>query len=323
MARVYEGLALDSDFGGLFPWKSRHTTVDGKNKMAYVDEGPEDAPLTFLCIHGNPTWGFLYREFIKRLSKNHRVVVPDLIGFGRSDKPREPEYYTLDQHIENLTQFVERLKLKNVVLVIQDWGGPIGLGYATRNSGDIAGIVVLNTWAFVSEQGGVHLPWLFKRLMLGKGGWRRATRKNMFVELLLVKGQRLGAHEANAYRAPHPTPEDRIGIARFPQIIPEIGETKHESYATLKKIEGNLGLLALKPTLIVWPMKDVAFRKAQLVRWQHVFPNHVLHRLEGAKHYAQESHSQEILDQIEPWVRSKLVGRGRVAKAAPARRNKS
>src|SRR5688572_4163479 len=122
MARVYEGLDLNSDFGGLFPWKSRKTTIDGKNKMAYIDEGPEDAPLTFLGIHGNPTWSCLYREFIRRLSKTYHVVAPDMIGFGRSDKPREPDYYTLDQHIENLKQLASRLKLKNVVLVVQDWG---------------------------------------------------------------------------------------------------------------------------------------------------------------------------------------------------------
>lgn len=151
----------------------------------------------------------------------------------------------------------------------------------------------------------------------------------MFVEMMLIKGQQLGEQEANAYRAPFPTPEDRVGIARFPQLIPEIGKPDHESYATMAKIEEDLGRLALKPTLIVWPMKDVAFRKPQLLLWQEVFPNHVLHRLQGARHYAQESHSPEILDQIEPWVTSHLVGRGRVPKpastsnAAPKRKGKS
>ncbi len=319
-ARVYTGLDPNSDFGGLFPWKSRKTTVDGKNKMAFIDEGPENAPLTFLLVHGNPTWGFLYREFIQRLSKTYRVVVPDMIGFGRSDKPREPTYYTLNQHIENLTQLASGLDLKNVVLVVQDWGGPVGLAYASKNAQNIAGIVILNTWAFVSEKGGVRLPWFFKRLLLGKGGWRRATKKNMFVELMLVKGQKLGDQEANAYRAPFPTPADRVGIARFPQLIPEVGKPDHEAYATMETIEEDLGRLALKPALIVWPMKDVAFRKPQLLRWQEVFPNHVLHRLEGARHYAQESHSTEILDQIEPWVTSHLIGRGRVAKPAPSRK---
>ena len=323
MARVYEGLDPNADFGGLFPWKSKKTAVDGKNKMAYVDEGPDDAPLTFLCVHGNPTWGFLYRHFIRRLAKTNRVVVPDMIGFGRSDKPREPDYYTLERHIENLSQLVARLKLKNVVLVIQDWGGPIGLGYATRHAADIAGVVVLNTWAFVSEQGGVRLPWFFKFLLLGKGGWKRATKKNMFVELMVIKGQGLGPTEANAYRAPHPTPDDRIGIARFPQLIPEIGDTDHEAYATMQTIEENLGRLALKPALIVWPMKDVAFRKPQLVRWQDVFPNHVVHRLEGARHYAQESHSEEILDQIEPWAKAELGGRGRARKAVSPPKGRS
>ena len=304
MARVYEGLNVDSDLGGLFPWKSKKLLADGKNKMAFVDEGPKDATLTFLCIHGNPTWGVLYREFIRRLSPTYRIVVPDHIGFGRSDKPREPGYYTLERHIDNLNALVEKLGLTNVVPVIQDWGGPIGLGYATQHTKDIKGIVVLNTWSFVSEHGGVRLPWFFKLLLLGRGGWRRATKKNMFVELMLVKGQKLGVAEADAYRAPHPTPDDRIGIARFPQLIPEIGRPEHEAHGTMKRIEDQLGLLALKPALILWPMKDVAFRKAQLLRWQEVFPRHVVHRLEGAKHYAQESHSTQMLDEILKWAKT-------------------
>lgn len=176
-ARVYTGLDPNSDFGGLFPWKSRKTTVDGKNKMAFIDEGPENAPLTFLLVHGNPTWGFLYREFIRRLSKTYRVVVPDMIGFGRSDKPREPTYYTLDQHIKNLTQLASRLNLKNIVLVVQDWGGPIGLAYATKNAQHIAGIVILNTWAFVSEQGGVQLPWFFRLSSWAQAGGDEPRRR--------------------------------------------------------------------------------------------------------------------------------------------------
>src|SRR5215468_1358772 len=124
---------LFSDFGGEFPWKSHLFDVGDGVRQALVDEGPKDAPLTFLCVHGNPTWGFLYRRFIRELSREHRVIVPDHVGFGRSDKPRELSYYSLERHIENLGRTLDRADARNVVLVVQDWGGPIAMGWATRH----------------------------------------------------------------------------------------------------------------------------------------------------------------------------------------------
>src|SRR5260221_2442629 len=146
--RVYTGLDVWFDFGGRFPWKSRLIEVDHGVRLAVVDEGPRDARLTFLLLHGNPTWGLLYREFIRRLSPKYRVIAPDHAGFGRSDKPRDPRWYTLARHIENLGKVLEELKAERVVPVMQDWGGPIGMGWATRNSDKLAGLVVLHNAAF-------------------------------------------------------------------------------------------------------------------------------------------------------------------------------
>ncbi len=149
--RIYAGLDVQSDFGGRFPWKSRLVNVDHGVRQAVIDEGPRDAKATFLLLHGNPTWSYLYRDFIQRLSTKYRVIAPDHVGFGRSDKPRDPRWYTLDRHIANLGKVLAELKPSRVVPVMQDWGGPIGMGWATRNPQDVAGVVVLNTWAFVRD----------------------------------------------------------------------------------------------------------------------------------------------------------------------------
>ena len=302
--RIYQGLDVQSDFGGRFPWKSRLVEVDHGVRQAVVDEGPRDARLTFLLLHGNPTWSFLYREFIRRLSPQSRVIAPDHVGFGRSDKPRDPRWYTLDRHIGNLGKVLSELKVERVVPVMQDWGGPIGMGWATRNPESVAGLVVLNTWAFVREPA-MKLPLLFKLLVLGKGGWKRSVQKNIFVEWLLARGgpRRLTEEELQPYRAPFPTADDRVGIARFPQLIPETKHQLHESWATMAHIEDGLARLREKPALICWARKDRAFGGKVLRRWQQAFSRvDGPHLIADAGHFLQEDAPGPILDHIERWA---------------------
>ena len=306
--RVYTGLDVWSDFGGRFPWKSRLIDVDHGIRMAVVDEGPRSAPLTFLLLHGNPTWGYLYREFIRRLSPRYRVIAPDHVGFGRSDKPRDPRWYTLDRHVDNLGRVLRELQPARVVPVIQDWGGPIGMAWATKHPERIAGVVVLNTWAFV-RQPRLKLPWLFKFLVLGRGGWKRSTQSNVFVELLLAKGgpRHLTQAELDPYRAPCPTPDDRVGIARFPQLIPETRDLQHESWATMAAIEDGLLRLRRKPALICWARKDPAFKQQMLQRWTGTFDEvDGPFLLERAGHYLQEDAPDVLIDHMERWATEKF-----------------
>ena len=173
-----------------------------------------------MLLHGNPTWGFLYRKFIERLSPKYRVIAPDHAGFGRSDKPRDPRWYTLPRHIDNLGKVLDELRAERVVPVMQDWGGPIGMGWATRNPERVAGVVVMNTWAFVREPP-MKLPWMVKWMVLGKGGWKRAVQGNIFVEWAVARSGpngKLSGADLDPYRAPFPTGDDRVGIARFPQL---------------------------------------------------------------------------------------------------------
>jgi haloalkane dehalogenase len=320
MAKVYRGLDVRSDQAGRFPFKSTRVDVGGGVKMAVVDEGPRDAPLTILLLHGNPTWGYLYRKFIPHLATRFRVVVPDHVGFGRSDKPHDPSYYTLERHIQNLEALVKRLKLHDLVPVVQDWAGPIGMGMAVRNPKLIRGVVVLNTWAFV-ERPVMELPWFFRFLVLGRGGWRRATQGNFYTEKIVRRNTNLDRTDVDAYRAPHPRPEDRAGIGRFAQLIPQTHDTAHESWQTMKRIEDALATLSDRPALIVWAMKDIAFRRGHLERWLEVFPDHDgPHRLPDATHYLQEDAPDEILARIDAFLDARLPRpASRVRKAqAPA-----
>jgi haloalkane dehalogenase len=152
----------------------------------------------------------------------------------------------------------------------------------------------------------MKLPWLFRWMVLGKGGWRRSTQSNIFVEWALARSGprgKLTSEELDPYRAPFPNPDDRVGIARFPQLIPQTHDQAHESWATMAAIEDGLLKLREKPALIVWAMKDPGFRKAQLERWQRTF-SHVdgPHLLPDARHYLQEDAPGPILDQIERWA---------------------
>ena len=306
MPRVYENVNVESDFGGRFPWKSRRIAVGDGVRQAVIDEGPRTAPVTFVLLHGNPTWGFIYRKFVTDLARDYRVVVPDHVGFGRSDKPRDPAYYTLERHIANLAITLEQLNVTRAVLVMQDWGGPIGMGWATRHAERVAGFVVMNTWSFV-EQPPLKLPWLFKFLVLGKGGWKRATQSNFFTEMFLIRGSRLDAATADAYRAPHPTPDDRIGIARFPQLIPETANPAHESRRMMAAIEGALPSIADRPALLIWAAKDRAFDAAQLERWRTLFGNlDGPHLLSGAGHFLQEDAPNEIVPRLRAWAEAQF-----------------
>src|SRR3989449_9963120 len=125
--------------------------------------------------------------------------------------------------------------------LFRSWGGPIGMAWATKHPERIAGVVVLNTWAFV-RQPRLKLPWLFKVLVLGRGGWKRSTQSNVFVELLLAQGgpRHLTQAELDPYRAPFPTPDDRVGTARFPQPVPGTKNPFHESYGRTAWIEDHL-----------------------------------------------------------------------------------
>ncbi len=270
----------------LYPFQSRFVEIEG-NRIHYVDEGRGP---TLLLLHGNPTWSFLYRHIITRLSRQFRCVAVDYPGFGLSlarpgysFKPRE--------HSTVLEQFVLALDLSEIGLMVQDWGGPVGLGFAGRHPDRIRALLICNTWAWPA-QGTKHLEW-FSKIVGGPIGRFLILNFNAFVNLILPSGvsRRLSSEEMRAYRGPFPTRASRLPTAIFPREI-------LHSREYLAEVESNLSRLSHKPTLILWGDRDTAFREAQRERFELLFPNHRTRILKGAKHFVQEEASDQICEEL-------------------------
>ncbi len=184
-------------------------------RLHYLDEGPQDAPITWLCLHGNPAWSYLYRRMLPVFTAaGHRVVAPDLIGFGRSDKPKKTSFHTFDGHRQVLLELVERLDLQRVVLVVQDWGGILGLTLPMALPGRFTGLLAMNTLLATGD-----VP-----LSQGFLDWRQmCADKPLFgVGRLLGRGNpHLEADECAAYDAPFPDAGHRAALRAFPAMVPD------------------------------------------------------------------------------------------------------
>jgi haloalkane dehalogenase len=273
----------------LYPFESRYAEVAGA-RVHYVDEG-SGPPL--LLLHGNPTWSFLYRDLIEGLRDRFRCIAPDYPGFGLSEAP--PGYsFTPAEHAHVIEQFLAQLDLREVTMMVQDWGGPIGFAAATRHPDRFAAFVIANTWAWPKSDLGTQV---FSRFLGGPIGKRLILRRNFFVERIVpagVRRKKLSERVMNAYRGPFPTPESRRPTHVFPREI-------LASRPFLAEVADRLPALGERPALIVWPTKDVAFRAPERERWEKVFPDHSTVTLEGAGHYAQEDAGEEIVAAIGNW----------------------
>ena len=287
----------DETFDGTWLYKPKFFEHDGV-KLHYVDEG-EGEPIVML--HGNPTWGYLYRNFIPTLSETNRCVVPDHMGFGKSDKPLDKPY-TLAKHIENFTALMDELELKDITLVMQDWGGPIGLGYGIEHVDRIKRLVILNTWAFRIPEGSQLAPLLdmFRQPHVGEA---MVQGLNLFVEGFLPAGiyhkEKLETFMP-AYRAPFPDWNSRIGTLEFPRDIP-VGDEQRSS-ATMGNIQDNLGKINV-PTTIIWAMQDPAIPPPLIDAWKGVYAHAEEHRIETASHFLQEDEPEQIVELIQDFLK--------------------
>ena len=184
-------------------------------RIHYLDEGPQDAKQVFLCLHGEPTWSYLYRKMIPVFTAaGHRSVSPDFIGFGRSDKPVDEAVYTFTYHRDMLRRFVERLDMRNITLVCQDWGGLLGLTLPMDMPGRFTRLLVMNT-----ALGTGDVP-------LGAGfvAWREFAARNpdLDVPKLMARAcETLSPEECAAYGAPFPDIRYKAGVRRFPKMVPD------------------------------------------------------------------------------------------------------
>ncbi|MEO0556788.1 MAG: alpha/beta fold hydrolase [Bacteroidota bacterium] len=291
----------DWTFGGTWPHTPRYFDhPDGR--MHYVDVGSREAP-PIVMVHGNPTWGYLWRQFIAAVTESgFRAIVPDHLGFGRSDKPDDARLYEVPRHADRLDALLESLDLHDATVIVQDWGGPIGLAWAARHSERVRSLVILNTFCH-RPPGDVPLPLPLKLFRTPGIGELMVKGFNAFTRLFLfgegtVHSDRLGANERAAYLAPHPTWASRTSVLVFPREIPA-SSTGRVADFTAEVHDQLVPAFRKKPVLIAWPMKDTAFRRDVLDDlWLPDFPHAEVVRVEDAGHYIQEDAHEVVIPHL-------------------------
>jgi haloalkane dehalogenase len=272
----------------LYPFESHFLRIDG-HALHYLDEGPRAAP-PLLLLHGNPTWSFHWREVVAQFRRDFRVVAPDHLGCGLSDKPQAWSYRLAD-HVANLERLVAALELSEITLGVHDWGGAIGMGLATRQPERIARLVITNSAAFRSRRIPLRialcrLPLLGPLAVRGLNAFARAA-----LQMATAKG--LAPAVAEGLLAPYASWSERVAIQRFVEDIPM--QPGHPSWPTLVAIEDGLARLRDKPALILWGERDWCFTPAFREEWQRRFPRAQVERFDDAGHYVLEDARERVL----------------------------
>lgn len=290
----------------LYPFEGHYFDNQGL-RQHYLDEG-QGEPL--VMVHGNPSWSIYYRNLVTALRGRYRTIVPDHIGCGLSEKPGDDRYtYTLERRVDDLEALLDHLGLKeNVTLVLHDWGGMIGMAWASRHPERVKRLVILNTAAFRLPPS-KPLP---KRLRLAR---------DSSVGAFLVRGFNAFARGAtrmavtrkpmpralrDAYCAPYDSWQNRIATLRFVQDIPLAPEDK--GYAIVKGVEDELHQFRSVPTLICWGDKDFVFDEHFLAEWRKHLPEAEVHQFADAGHYVLEDAAEEIVPLVSTFLERHPIG---------------
>lgn len=277
-------------------------------RLHYLDEGNKNAE-PVVMVHGNPSWSFYYRKLVLALQNNYRCIVPDHIGMGLSDKPDDETYhFTLDQRVDDLESLLDHLNIKdNITLVLHDWGGMIGMAFATRYPERIKRLVILNTSAFHLPKGKT-VPWQLKLSRIPVMGALLNQGLNVFARGAVkqcVTRSPMIPEIAAAYLAPYDKWGHRRAIKKFVFDIPlKPGDT---AYATVDRVDKAVGQFADRPMLVCWGMKDFVFDHHFLKEWETRFPDAEFHRFEDAGHYILEDANDDIIPLVKDFLLNNTV----------------
>jgi haloalkane dehalogenase len=289
-----------SSFKTLYPFESRLHPI-GKYSCHYLDEG-EGEPVVML--HGNPTWSFFYRDLIKGLRGGYRCLAPDHLGCGFSEKPQEYQY-NLENHILNLESWLNGVLPPlswaggRINLIVHDWGGPIGFGFAIRNPERILRLIVLNTSIFTEGS----MPWNIRLCRMQYLGSFIVRGLNLFAGEATVRTtvRPLAIKIRSGYLMPYNSWKKRIGIHSFLKDIPlEPDTSTHRLFRIIERMAPEK--LANKPMLIEWGAEDWCFSTAFLALWRRNFP-HARVNQHKAGHYLIEDAGKAILDNIRGFLK--------------------
>jgi haloalkane dehalogenase len=284
----------DERFEGLpgYPFAPNYLDQNGL-RMHYLDEGRGDPVLLF---HGEPTWSFLYRRVIPPLARVARVLAPDYFGFGRSDKPVEPDWYSYDSHYASVERFVEELDLRDLTLVVHDWGGPLGLRLAAERPERVARLVITNTGLYAGRPPSDE--WLRFRELVRRVG--TDLEPGRLVRISCVED--VPDEVVAGYDAPHPTPESKTGLLRFPELVPT--EPDHPSVGAMLRVREALAEWR-KPALVIFSDSDPIFSPRVGERFAELIPGaEVGEPIAGAGHFLQEDRGEELGERVARWLRS-------------------
>ena len=302
-------IRADEDFAQTWPFRPHFSRAPGF-AMHYVDEG-SGSPV--ILLHGQPTWGYIYRRFIPPLAQDNRVIVPDHMGFGKSETPQDKNY-TLRTHVENLSALIDALGLTDITFVMQDWGGPIGAGYAVRNPTRVRRMVFLNSTIGYGLIGRKDLPdpmtssrwfqWVNEGLKTGRYD---EVMRNLGTTVLSVM-QMVGFRNfsivdeafTEAYASHFATPPDCLGALNFPL---DVLHGRIRNYVR----DGIPGIpeLVKKPAIMIEGMLDRAVLPAiAIADFKGLWPSAFVHELENAGHYCQEDDPEQIVDVIRSFLRA-------------------
>ena len=284
----------------LYPFTGKFLTLKGGARLHYLDEGKGK---TVVMVHGNPSWSFYYRNLALALRGGSRVIAPDHIGCGLSDKPGDEQYdYTLKSRVDDLELLLDSLGVKEkITLVVHDWGGMIGLTYAVRHPERIEKLVILNTGAFFLPDGKTFPPAL--RLCRTPLGALLIRGLNAFAREAARVGCKRHPMDAKlraAYSAPYDNWANRIATLRFVEDIPLAPGDK--AYPVVLDTQLKLGTLAALPMLICWGLKDFVFDHYFLEEWKRRFPRAKIHSFPDCGHYILEDAKEEVIPLIKSFI---------------------
>lgn len=266
-------------------------------RLSVVDHGGGSGE-TLLFVHGNPTWSYLWRALVRPAAEaGHRCLAPDLAGFGASEKPRDPAYYSLTRHIENLEAVAKALDVRDATLVLHDWGGPIGMGFAVRNPDRVKRVAVCNTVAFPPRHRRAFTAW--HRAFASWPGYRLGVAFDLVRRTAMRYGVRrpLPPEAAAAYAWPMKDKGARIAAGRFVQMVPDGPD--HPEAETLRIIEANFHRLKDKPFLVLWADRDPVMPPRYASKWVQAFPQaEVSHVAPDAGHFWQEDAPERFLPRL-------------------------